>query len=187
LFFPLSPPSSLKGCPLPFDPRCYPQPVLPQQQQQQQPQQQTSSTANEKPKTSTNQQATTKEEKIAKYREKRNKRNFNRPVDQQRSAIALSRPRDGKGKFEVMPTPESNLSGKVERSLRAQVDGKILSSFSFKEEETYYYYSSFYIELKLRLAVSETESRYLKDKISFMEQEVRSLKLQQQNKLKGKS
>lgn len=129
------------GCPLPFDPRTYPQPVVPQT-----------------PLLSENSGNSLKEEKISKYRQKRCKRNFNRPVDAQRSSLAEKRPRDEKGKFSE-PLPSPSMGKRVERSLRAQVT-----------------------ELKERLAHSETESRALREKLAYMEQELRLLKLTAQTK-----
>eukprot|EP01102_Stenamoeba_stenopodia_P008060 TRINITY_DN2286_c0_g1_i1.p1 TRINITY_DN2286_c0_g1~~TRINITY_DN2286_c0_g1_i1.p1 ORF type:complete len:331 (-),score=62.02 TRINITY_DN2286_c0_g1_i1:611-1603(-) len=123
------------GCPLPFDPRTYPQPVVPPSP------------------LLTEIMSTSKEEKISKYRQKRLKRNFNRPVDHQRSQMAEKRPRDEKGKFQEAASP-SSMGKRVEQSLRAQVD-----------------------ELKERLALSESESRALKEKLAYMEQELRLLKL----------
>jgi len=133
------------GCPLPFSPMAYPQIVLPPQ-----------------PTISTN----TKEGKIAKYRLKRGKRNFNRPVDQQRSLLAQSRTRDERGKFEVSAArlevnsaiaslQVDQLGKKVEKSLRDQVD-----------------------ELKLRLAASESESQLLRQKLLNIEKELQQLKVQ---------
>lgn len=123
------------GCPLPFDPRTYPQPVVPPSP------------------LLTDILSNAKEEKISKYRQKRLKRNFNRPVDTQRSQIAEKRPRDEKGKFQEAASP-SSMGKRVEQSLRAQVD-----------------------ELRERLALSESESRALKEKLAYMEQELRLLKL----------
>jgi hypothetical protein len=65
--------------------------------------------------------AAIRESKLQKYRLKRQKRNFNRPVDQDKSRVATSRPRDAHGHF---------LPGKISRRVTSGKNGKICIIFS---------------------------------------------------------
>lgn len=66
--------------------------------------------------------AAIRESKLQKYRLKRQKRNFNRPVDQDKSRVANARPRDANGHF---------LPGKISRRVTSGKCGKIIYFFSY--------------------------------------------------------
>lgn len=65
--------------------------------------------------------AAIRESKLQKYRLKRQKRNFNRPVDQDKSRVANSRPRDANGHF---------LPGKISRRVTSGKRRKNIQLFS---------------------------------------------------------
>jgi hypothetical protein len=65
--------------------------------------------------------AAIRESKLQKYRLKRQKRNFNRPVDQDKSRVATSRPRDAHGHF---------LPGKISRRVTSDLMNKLALSES---------------------------------------------------------